>query len=130
MLIVPENHTRNLYYLENLAVLAELVDAAGVEVRIGSLTATEPLSLSSASGRPVAEFPLKREGNVLATSDGFTPDFILLNNDLTSGVPEILEGVSQPMEPPLKMGWWSRRKSEHFRAYEEIVREFAGHVRF
>jgi len=125
VLIIPENHTRNLYYLENLAVLAELISAANVEVRVGNLVATEPLVLASASGKPVSELPLKRQGNVLATSDGFTPDLILLNNDLTSGAPEILEGLTQAVEPPLKMGWYSRRKSEHFRAYEEITREFA-----
>src|SRR5579864_3572851 len=51
VLIIPENHTRNLYYLENLAVLAGLVADSGVEVRIGSLVATEPLALASASGR-------------------------------------------------------------------------------
>jgi glutamate--cysteine ligase len=55
ILIVPENHTRNLYYLENLAVLADLVQETGVEVRIGSLAATETLALTSASGRAVTE---------------------------------------------------------------------------
>lgn len=125
VLIIPENHTRNLHYLENLAVLEELVRAAGPEVRIGSLNATEPLLLTSESGKPVTELPLKRQGNVLATTDGFTPDFILLNNDCTAGPPAILDGLSQPVEPPIRMGWYNRRKTEHFRAYDEIVRDFA-----
>jgi glutamate--cysteine ligase len=125
VLIVPENHTRNLFYLENLAVLAELVRAAGAEVRIGSLTATEPLALTSQSGRPVAESVLLRQGDVLATADGFTPDFVLLNNDCTAGPPALLEGIRQPVEPPFKLGWYNRRKTEHFRAYDEIAQEFA-----
>jgi glutamate--cysteine ligase len=126
ILIIPENHTRNLYYLENLAVLAELLESAGAEVRIGSLIAEETLALASVTEKPVNEFPLVRSGDVLATRDGFTPDLVLLNNDCTSGAPEILAGIAQPVEPPVRMGWYNRRKSEHFRVYEEIVRDFAG----
>jgi glutamate--cysteine ligase len=126
ILIVPENHTRNLYYLENLAVLAQLLTATGAEVRIGSLMAEETLSLASVSGRTVTELALAREGDTLATRDGFIPDLILLNNDCTSGPPAILEGISQPIEPPVRMGWYNRRKSEHFRAYDEITQSFAG----
>lgn len=125
VLIVPENHTRNLYYLENLAILAELVTSTGVEVRIGNLATEETLELASVSGKPVTELVLKREGDVLSTADGFTPDLILLNNDCTSGAPAILEGLSQPVEPPVKMGWYNRRKSEHFRVYAEVVQEFS-----
>jgi glutamate--cysteine ligase len=62
---------------------------------------------------------------VLATADGFTPDLILLNNDCTAGAPTILEGLAQPVEPPYKMGWYNRRKTEHFRAYDEITHDFA-----
>src|ERR1700681_3247860 len=36
-LIIPENHTRNLHYLQNVAVLRRILEGAGFEVRIGSL---------------------------------------------------------------------------------------------
>ena len=39
VLIIPENHTRNLYYLESLATLKHIICQAGYEVRIGSLAA-------------------------------------------------------------------------------------------
>ena len=35
--IIPESHTRNLYYLSNVATLAYLLRQAGLHVRIGSL---------------------------------------------------------------------------------------------
>jgi len=124
VLIIPENHTRNLAYLENLAVLSELVAQTGVEVQIGNLTTTETLSLTSMTGKPITELALKRDGNTLQTESGFTPDFILLNNDCTSGAPQILRGLTQPVEPSYRVGWYRRRKSEHFRAYEQIVRGF------
>ncbi len=37
MLLIPESHTRNLYYLESLATLQDLIGKAGFEVRLGSL---------------------------------------------------------------------------------------------
>src|SRR5262249_10548862 len=40
ILIIPENHTRNTFYLENLAVLSSLFAALGLEVKLGSLAAT------------------------------------------------------------------------------------------
>ena len=125
VLIVPENHTRNLAYLENLAMLAEMVSETGVEVQIGSLASEEPLSLTSMHGKTVNQVPLKRVGDILETQDGFRPDLVLLNNDCTAGKPVILEGIRQPVEPPYKMGWYERRKSEHFRAYGRIAHEFA-----
>jgi glutamate--cysteine ligase len=51
----------------------------------------------------------------------FDPCTILLNNDLSAGVPGILEEVhEQYMLPPLHAGWPTRRKSTHFKCYEEV----------
>ncbi|HEU5047903.1 MAG TPA: glutamate--cysteine ligase [Rickettsiales bacterium] len=125
ILIVPENHTRNLAYLENLAILADLVAKAGTEVRIGNVSIEETLTLTSMNGKTVVESPVTRKDNRLSTTDGFTPDLILLNNDCTAGAPEILHGLHQPIDPDYSMGWYARRKSEHFRAYEELVQEFS-----
>jgi glutamate--cysteine ligase len=126
VLIVPENHTRNLGYLENLAVLQDILTESGMEVRIGSLIAEagKPIELQSVSGRKLLEQPMKRDGNALQLGDGFTPDIVVMNNDMTAGVPPLLEGVSQPVLPPVSMGWWRRRKSVHFSAYRTLVEEF------
>src|SRR3954464_13903594 len=35
--LVPENHTRNLFYLQNVAALAKILRRAGMNVRIGTL---------------------------------------------------------------------------------------------
>lgn len=127
VLIIPENHTRNLAYLENLSVLSSLFDTAGIEVRIGSLAAQtgEPIHLETLTGQPLTQHPLIRSGNTLALEDGFTPDLIILNNDMTSGPPEILENLTQPILPPVGMGWYRRRKSVHFAAYQQLVDSFA-----
>src|SRR3569623_3486975 len=37
LLLIPENHTRNLFYMVSVATLADIIRKAGFEVRIGSL---------------------------------------------------------------------------------------------
>lgn len=39
LLLIPERHTRNVYYLTNVARLARILSTAGLEVRIGTLAA-------------------------------------------------------------------------------------------
>jgi len=126
VLIIPENHTRNLAYLENLVVLTSLLSNAGLDVKIGSLLAEagKPIELQSLLGAAVVEYPMKREGARLLLEDGFDPDIILMNNDMTAGSPELLQHVEQPVLPPVAMGWYQRRKSMHFENYFKIVREF------
>ncbi len=127
VLIIPENHTRNLAYLDNLASLLTLFTQAGVEVQLGSLAAQpgQPIELVSRSGAALTEYPLVKRGDTLSLENGFTPDLIVLNNDMTSGVPPILTHVRQPMIPSTGMGWYRRRKSVHFAAYRALVNAFS-----
>jgi len=124
--IIPENHTRNLGYLENLATLLSLFENAGVEVRLGSLAATAgaPIELEAPGGRKLTEYPLKRDGDTLSLEPDFTPDIVIINNDMTSGIPEILKDIAQPKLPPPCMGWFQRRKSVHFGEYKKLIDDF------
>jgi glutamate--cysteine ligase len=126
VLIIPESHTRNLYYLESLASLREILEMAGLEVRIASLIGdlNEPQTIELPSGRKVTLEPPIRDGSRLRLKH-FDPDLILLNNDLSGGRPEILEELDQPVVPPMDIGWNLRRKSDHFAHYSRAVEEFA-----
>jgi glutamate--cysteine ligase len=124
--LVPENHTRNTFYLQNLASLAHILRQVGMNVRIGSLlpeikAATE-IEVPG-NGTLVFE-PIQRKGNRVLV-DGFDPCVVLLNNDLSAGVPEVLRGIEQTILPPLHAGWHVRRKSNHFAAYDRVAKEFA-----
>jgi glutamate--cysteine ligase len=56
----------------------------------------------------------------------FDPCTILLNDDLSAGIPDVLKHLhEQYLLPPLHAGWAQRRKSQHFRAYEEVSKKFA-----
>ncbi len=124
-LLIPENHTRNLFYLQNIATLAYILRQSGMEIRIGSLLPeiTEPTPIALPTGDTLLLEPIKRHGNRLLLAD-YDPCAILLNNDLSSGAPDLLRGLSQYVIPPLKAGWATRRKSRHFAAYEQVAKEF------
>ena len=124
--LVPENHTRNQFYLQNVEKLARILRHAGVEVRIGSLlpeiTAATDIELTN--GTTLCLEPLKRDGNRVKVGE-MDPCVVLLNNDLSAGVPPILQGLEQNVLPPLHAGWATRRKSKHFAAYDDVTKDFA-----
>ncbi len=130
LLLIPENHTRNLFYLQNVARLQTILRQTGLTVRLGSLNAEikEPTRFELPDGNAITVEPLLRNGNRLGLA-GFDPCAILLNNDLSSGIPEILKGLdSQVLLPPLHAGWAVRRKSHHFHAYDQVVEKFAAEI--
>ena len=127
LLLIPENHTRNTFYLQNVVRLATITRQAGLNVRIGSLNPeiTAPTELAVPDHAPLLIEPLVRKGGRVGL-EGFDPCTILLNNDLSSGIPDILRNLhEQFLLPPLHAGWAVRRKSNHFAAYDDVVRDFA-----
>jgi glutamate--cysteine ligase len=126
LLLIPENHTRNTYYLRNVAALCTILRQAGLDVRIGTINPeiTEPTLLETQDGGSILLEPVKRVGNRLVL-DGFDSCAVLLNNDLSAGIPDILQNIEQNLIPPLHAGWATRRKSQHFDAYNRVASEFA-----
>lgn len=126
ILLVPESHTRNQFYLENLAVLQEIIVKSGFEVRIGSLREemTAPESFDLPSGRRLTLEPLTRVGDKVGV-EGFIPCIVWLNNDLSDGVPDILKDLNQTVRPAIELGWYQRLKSSHFAHYQQVCEEFA-----
>ncbi|MBS0289505.1 MAG: glutamate--cysteine ligase [Proteobacteria bacterium] len=124
MLIIPENHTRNPHYYQSVATLADIVQKAGYEVKIGSMLAQkEPISVNLDSGTLML-YPIQKKDNKIISGD-FTPCVIILNNDLSEGIPAILQDIAQPIEPPAKLGWSYRSKTDHFMFLNEICQAFS-----
>jgi glutamate--cysteine ligase len=124
-LLIPENHTRNLHYLQNVAMVKRILEGAGLTVRIGSLIPdlAGPLEVESSAGDKLLLEPVQRKGNRVGL-EGFDPCAILLNNDLSGGIPGILRGIEQPVVPPIVAGWAVRRKSHHFHVYDRVAEDF------
>ncbi|WP_037587923.1 glutamate--cysteine ligase [Stenoxybacter acetivorans] len=127
VLLIPENHTRNTFYLQNVYALGEILRHAGFEVRLGSLNPDikERTTLETALGNKITLEPILRTRSRVHLADGFSPCLVLLNNDLSGGIPEILQGINQIVLPPLHGGWTTRRKTRHFAAYDQVAAEFA-----
>ena len=126
LLVIPENHTRNSFYLSNVLQLKRIFHQAGLNVRFGSLSPeiTEPTTVQLPGGESLLLEPLIRTDRRLGLKH-FDPCTILLNNDLSAGIPGILEDLhEQHLLPPLHAGWSVRRKSTHFKAYEEVAKRF------
>lgn len=96
ILIIKEDHDRNLFYEHNISVLQEVL--SGFEVK--------SLNIKNAS----LEYK--------------NYDLILLNNDLTSGCPDYLKQTRIPILPSYKFGWFQRSKYAHYQSYEKILESF------
>ena len=126
LLVVPEHQTGNPSYLANVLQLKQIFYQAGLNVRFGSLSpdVKEPTTVQLENGESLVLEPLIRTDRRLGLKD-FDPCTILLNNDLSAGIPGMLEDLhEQYLLPPLHAGWTVRRKSTHFKAYEEISKRF------
>jgi glutamate--cysteine ligase len=129
LLLIPEKHTRNTFYLQNIARLTQIFRQTGLNVRLGSLSddITAPTQIELPDGNSITLEPLERLNNGRRLGlKNFDPCTVLLNNDLSSGIPAVLENINeQNLLPPLHAGWAVRRKSNHFAAYDEVVKKFA-----
>ena len=124
LLLIPENQAPNTSYLASLAQLRRIFHMAGLNVRIGSIDPAikNTTTMELPNGDSVTLEPVIRGKRRLGVKD-FDPCTILLNNDLSAGVPGILEEIhEQYLLPPLHAGWATRRKSKHAKCYEEVAK--------
>jgi glutamate--cysteine ligase len=101
----------------------------GLHVRLGTLeeSISEPTAIDLPDGTQLIIEPLVRSENGRRLGlKNFDPCTILLNNDLSAGIPAILENLKeQTLLPPLHAGWALRRKTNHFSSYDDVVKKFS-----
>ena len=114
VLIISENHTRNKFYLSSIDSLSNIIRKAGYEVKVSSML--------NSDGN-INELLVNK--NNMLTYDGFIPDAILLNNDLSDGIPDILDNIIQPILPDKNLGWTKRSKTIHFEYYTDVINNFS-----
>lgn len=121
ILLIPENHTRNEHYLDSVRVLSQSLLKADLNVTIGSLldTLEAPISLNFGSENLVLS-PLKKNKKLLDEAD-----IILLNHDLSEGIPPLLASHHAKLTPSPQLGWHRRLKSNHFKHYQNLAFELS-----
>jgi len=126
VLIIPEAHTRNRYYLANLCALRRILMDAGYQVTLGTVRedADETITVRDACEHDLV---LERMRNVSGrlTTRSFTGGIILLNNDFSVGAPALLASIKDPIIPLPELGWAHRRKYNHFRHLCSLTHRFA-----
>ncbi|RAP36519.1 glutamate--cysteine ligase [Candidatus Marinamargulisbacteria bacterium SCGC AAA071-K20] len=129
ILLVMEEHTRNKFYLENIFVIKKMLVDAGFEVDIVSFCETEVFD------EPVKELETSAGNNITVTcfkcilkkieKQEYSADLVILNNDLSKGIPEMVTNMDIPIYPSLHAGWHARLKSHHFKEANALLTEFA-----
>ncbi|MCA9401208.1 MAG: glutamate--cysteine ligase, partial [Candidatus Omnitrophica bacterium] len=131
ILIIAEEHTRNTWYLENIRILEGIIRDAGFNVKTATFLSVQPafcentkfVELETATGMPVRIYCFRNILNEYKSGkEKF--DLIIMNNDLTGGIPEILMESKVPIYPSIQAGWHSRLKSHHFCHTNDLVKEF------
>lgn len=129
LLIVPGSCNRSASYLQNIASQVQIYQQIGLNVRLGSIDAgiTEPTTIKLLDDSQLLFEPLERSANGRRVGlSNFDPCIVLLHNDLSEGIPAILEDLhEQTLLPPLHAGWAMRRKTNHFAVYDDVVKKFA-----
>jgi glutamate--cysteine ligase len=129
--IIPENHTRNFKYLENLSMIFKILQSIeNTKIFIATFNPEihEPTSITLENQENITLFPLQKISGKLAIKNddhNIFADFAILNNDLTNGIPEILNNITTPLSPSTFMGWFQRTKSQHFNFYNQIAIEIS-----
>jgi glutamate--cysteine ligase len=130
LLLVAENHADNSFYLSSMAQLRRIFHMAGLNVRIGSIDPEikQNTTIELPNGESILLEPVIRSAKRLGLGAGiknFDPCTILLNNELSKGVPGILEEVyEQFLLPPLHASGSMRRKSMHYHCYDQVSKRF------
>lgn len=132
ILIIAEEHTRNTWYLENVRILQDIIEKAGYQVKIATFLTEQPdfcqetmsAEFDTAAGKKVRIFCFR---NILEKYEvGLEKfDLIIMNNDLSAGIPDILKISNVPIYPSILAGWHSRLKSRHFSHVDDLMLEFS-----
>ncbi len=129
LLLIPENNSNNAsntFYLSSIAQLRRIFHMAGLHVRIGSIDPDikQNTTVELPNGESIVLEPVIRSAKRLGLKD-FDPCTILLNNELTKGLPGILEELhEQFVLPPLHASGSIRRKSTHYKTYDDVCKRF------
>lgn len=132
--IIPESNTKNLFYLDHLHALSNLIQGAGYDVSIISFDEnifegeSKALSLTSQSGHSIEiKKAMLKDGMIFDQTKKL--DAVIMNHDQSNPLPVDWKKVNTPISPSPLIGWFRRQKNIHFSYYHKIVNQFAEHFK-
>jgi glutamate--cysteine ligase len=133
--IIPESHTKNLFYLDHLHTLKTILEKAGFNVEILTPDSdifsinTDELNLISQSSYHLCIKKALLKDGVFVTNSAIKHDVYLLNNDQSSPLDLNWNELKAPVIPSPKVGWFRRQKIEHFIKYKEVADAFCAYFK-
>ncbi len=126
ILLLTEEHTSNRYYWENVNTLNNLLIQGGCETRIAvPKEFFGKFEIATPKGAKLDVYTAKRDGAGIKVSDDFVPDLVVSNNDFSNPYSDWYKGLEIPMNPSRELGWFRRKKSDHFMYYNRLASEFS-----
>lgn len=124
--LITEEHTQNAFYWENVYWLTEMIRQADFNVKILFPRDLEKdINVETSTGKKLTVFSAKKVNDHIVFQDGFVPNLLISNNDFTQENRQWAEGLKTVINPPRELGWFQRKKSTHFKYYNELARDFA-----
>lgn len=112
VLILGEHFDRNPFYAKSIKKMQDTLAEAGV---LASFAPLEPDGLHLDA----------RGGLRTRTHPDFAADMVILNNDLSGGVPAALLETTTPVSPSPQLGWPTRSKARHLQEVSRIMERLA-----
>ncbi len=132
--IIPESHTKNLFYLDHLATLYRLMQSAQFTPYIitfdPALTQDEPIQLTSQDGSSITMYCgiIQNHKTYIKVNNELCPiDTLVMNHDQSNPLPVDWKTVQTPVSPTPLIGWFQRQKNNHFHHYKILIDEFCQH---
>ncbi|MCA8836292.1 MAG: glutamate--cysteine ligase [Proteobacteria bacterium] len=128
ILLVAEKIDHNPFYFDHLQSLSRLLGEAGIPARIcrSDIADGQPQTGITSTGEELSLHSLDKRGGRL-WSGSWSPCAVLLNDDLTRASASdiaLYKDIEQTILPVPELGWYQRKKSDHFRHYSEITSAF------
>lgn len=127
ILLLPEDHTRNPFYLQNVHYLSTILSDAGIAHAVGSAdpqVVYEVQGTTTPEGHTLQYDLVTRRGDDICVGND-PVDLVISNNDFTTGVPAPLVDAKVPVVPHPEMGWDHRSKAKHFVLYNHLASQLA-----
>ena len=126
IIIIPESHTRNDRYLQNVLALKSIVEHEDIEVVIGTIMEdiNDKIDIEL-KDNIITLHKVFKDSNNVTTKSGFVADLIISNNDFTKEPEDIFNNINCDIIPPSNLGWYNRTKSQHFDCYQKLANELA-----
>ncbi len=119
--LIVENFTRNKKYFDNVNVLYEILQSCGASVTLYTIDENN-LDIIPFTGKKIStKLPVS-----INTLEGF--DIVILNNDLSIGLPPLLQKISTNITPNVLYGWYARRKDIHLNYYNYFVSQLCSDI--